>query len=127
MGSNHGSATGSRVAPSGSRVRAPTPVGAVGDLTPPLLLLRRLHVPRAAVIMVVSFAFSIIFALGWILSQQATGLAENFPRYQHALSDKIATLRNSTTSSGFFEKASNALKGLQDELSPPRAAEAEVV
>ncbi len=97
-------------------------------LTPPLILLRRLHVPRVlSVVLVVSLAFSIIFALGWILSRQATDLAENFPRYQHALSDKIATLRNSTTSSGFIEKASDALKGLQKDLSPPPAAESEVV
>jgi predicted PurR-regulated permease PerM len=95
-------------------------------LTPPLLLLRRLHVPRVlAVILVVSFAFAIIFALGWILSRQATDLAENFPRYQQTLSGKIATMRNSTLSSGFFEKATNALKGLQNDLSPPPSAPSE--
>ena len=49
-------------------------------LTPLLLLLRRIKVSRGlAVMIVVTFAFSIIFALGWMLSQQATELAENLP------------------------------------------------
>jgi len=89
-------------------------------LTPLLLLLRRVKVPRAlAVIIVVTFAFSIIFALGWMLSQQATDLAENLPRYQHALAEKIGALRKSAESSGTFDKASDALKGLERELSRP--------
>ena len=89
-------------------------------LTPLLLLLRRLKLPRAlAVIIVVTFAFCIIFALGWMLSRQATDLAENFPRYQHALSEKIGALRKSAESSTTFNKASDALKGLEQELANP--------
>ena len=65
---------------------------------------------------VVTFAFSIIFALGWMLSQQATELAENLPRYQHALADKIGRLRKSAESSATFDKASSALTGLEKEL-----------
>ena len=89
-------------------------------LTPLLLLLRRVKLPRVlAVIIVVSFAFCIIFALGWMLSRQATDLAENFPRYQHALSEKIGSLRESAESSTTFDKASNALKGLEQDLANP--------
>ena len=40
-------------------------------LTPLLLLLRKIKVPRVlAVIIVVTLAFAIIFGLGWIMSQQ---------------------------------------------------------
>lgn len=88
-------------------------------LTPPLLFLRKLHVPRVlSVVIVVTAAFSIIFFLGWILSQQANDLAENLPRYQHALTDKIGKLRESTRSTRIFEKIGNAINTLQ-ELNPP--------
>jgi predicted PurR-regulated permease PerM len=45
-------------------------------LTPALLFLRRLKVPRVVgVAIVVVFAFALIFGLGWLMSQQATQLA----------------------------------------------------
>jgi predicted PurR-regulated permease PerM len=44
-------------------------------LTPALLFLRRLKLPRViGVTIVVAFAFAVIFALGWLMSQQATQL-----------------------------------------------------
>ena len=50
-------------------------------LTPALLFLRRLKVPQViGVAIVVAFAFAVIFALGWLMSQQATQLAEAIPR-----------------------------------------------
>ena len=49
-------------------------------LTPALLFLRRLKVPRViGVAIVVAFAFAVIFALGWLMSQQATQLAGGYP------------------------------------------------
>ena len=58
-------------------------------LTPALLFLRRLKVPRVlGVTIVVASAFALIFALGWLMSQQATQLAEDLPRYQHVLADQ---------------------------------------
>ena len=64
-------------------------------LTPALLFLRRLKVPRViGVAIVVASTFAVIFALGWLMSQQATQLAEALPRYQHILADKIAALRH---------------------------------
>ena len=54
-------------------------------LTPALLFLRRLKVPRViGVTIVVASAFAVIFALGWLISLQATQLAEALPRYQHS-------------------------------------------
>jgi predicted PurR-regulated permease PerM len=83
-------------------------------LTPLLLFLRKLKVPRVlAVVIVVTFAFSIIFALGWVLSQQGKELAENLPRYQQALSEKIASLRQSAKSSGLIKKGTEALHSLE--------------
>jgi predicted PurR-regulated permease PerM len=89
-------------------------------LTPALLFLRRLKVPRViGVAIVAASAFALIFALGWLMSQQATQLAEALPRYQHVLADKIASLRKSATASPVFEKAADAIKGLGRELANP--------
>ncbi|HXE03233.1 MAG TPA: AI-2E family transporter, partial [Methyloceanibacter sp.] len=86
-------------------------------LTPLLLLLRKIKVPRVlAVIIVVTLAFAIIFCLGWMMSQQASQLAGDLPRYQRVLAEKIATLRKSAASSTTLEKAAGALKGIEDEL-----------
>ena len=60
-------------------------------LTPALLFLRRLKIPRVVgVAIVVAFAFALIFSLGWTMSKQATQLAEDLPRYQHVLAEKSA-------------------------------------
>ena len=81
-------------------------------LTPLLLLLRKIKVPRVpAVIIVVTLAFAIIFALGWMLSHQVAQLASDLPRYQHVLAGKISALRKSAESSGTFDNIAGALKG----------------
>jgi predicted PurR-regulated permease PerM len=91
-------------------------------LTPLLLLLRKVKVPRLlAVIIVVTFTFAIIFGLGWMMSQQASQLAGDLPRYQHVLAEKIAALRKSASSSTTLEKAAGALKGIEDELNQSSA------
>ena len=91
-------------------------------LTPLLLLVRKVKVPRVlAVIIVVTLAFAIIFGLGWMMSQQASQLAGDLPRYQHVLAEKIATLRKSAASSSTLEKAAGALKGIEDELNQSSA------
>ena len=89
-------------------------------LTPALLFLRRLKVPRVVgVAIVVVFAFALIFGLGWLMSQQATQLAGDLPRYQHVLAEKISALRKSATGSPALEKATEAIKDLERELSNP--------
>jgi len=91
-------------------------------LTPLLLLLRKVKVPRVlAVVIVVTLAFAIIFGLGWMMSQQASQLAGDLPRYQHVLAEKIATLRKSASSSTTLEKAAGALKGIENELNQSSA------
>ena len=89
-------------------------------LTPALLFLRRLKVPRVVgVAIVVAFAFAVIFGLGWLMSQQATQLAGDLPRYQHVLAEKISALRKSAAGSPALEKATEAVKGLERELANP--------
>ena len=66
-------------------------------LTPPLLLLQRIKVPRVlAVVVVVAIAFSILGGLGWLVSREATKLAADLPNYRFTLSQKIRLLRETT-------------------------------
>ena len=90
-------------------------------LTPALLFLRRLKIPRViGVAIVVAFAFALIFSLGWTMSKQATQLAEDLPRHQHVLAEKISAIRKSATGSPALEKATEAIKGLERELANPK-------
>lgn len=91
-------------------------------LTPPLLLLRRLKVPRVlAVGIVVAIAFGFIFALGWMMSREATKLAGDLPNYSATLSQKIESLRDSTKESQVLKKAGEVLTDLQRQLNQPSA------
>ena len=90
-------------------------------LTPPLLLLRRIKVPRVvAVGIVVLAAFAVLFALGWLLSREATQLAADLPSYRYALSQKIKSLRVSTPRSPTLERAGEVLSQLEKELATPK-------
>ena len=89
-------------------------------LTPPLLLLRRIKLPRVvAVSIVVGAAFAIILALGWLISREVTQLASNLLSYQYTLSEKIKSLRESMPRSPTMERAGEALSELQKELARP--------
>lgn len=89
-------------------------------LTPPLLLLRRIKVPRVlAVAIVVATAFAIIGGLGWLISREATKLAADLPSYRLTLSEKIQAFRASTSESKVLEKAGDVLSDLQAELDQP--------
>ena len=89
-------------------------------LTPPLLSLRKLKVPRVlAVGLVVATAFGIIFALGWMMSREATNLAADLPNYRATLSEKIQMFRESTSESQVLKKAGEVLSDLQQQLSAP--------
>jgi predicted PurR-regulated permease PerM len=89
-------------------------------LTPPLLMLRRIKVPRVlAVGIVVSAAFLVIFVFGWLLSGQVTQLAGDLPKYQTVLTKKIGDLSNALTGAPFIKKAATALEQLEQTLSNP--------
>lgn len=91
-------------------------------LTPPLLVLQRIKVPRvAAVIIVVAVAFSILGGLGWLISHEATKLAGNLPSYRATLSEKVETLRETTAESQVLRKAGDVLTGLESQLERPAA------
>ena len=86
-------------------------------LTPPLLLLRKIKVPRVlAVGIVVAVAFGFIFALGWMMSREATKLAADLPNYQrHAVGEDQVAARQ-------HERVAGAEKGGRRADRPAAAA-----
>ncbi len=93
-------------------------------LAPPVRVLRRLGLPNSpSVILVVMLTFALIFGVGAVITQQVTGLAQELPRYQLTLKDKIKALKLAAADSGgAIERASATLKDLQKELEKPDEA-----
>ena len=90
-------------------------------LAPLVVLLQRLYVPRiAAVLLVVLFAFTALFALGGLMVSQVNQLASDLPRYQSTLREKIQTLQGAATGTGTLERASEVLQSLGKELDRPK-------
>ena len=90
-------------------------------LAPLVGLLQRIRVPRGlAVVSVVIIAFALIFAMGSLLATQLTQLAEDLPRYQSTISEKIQSFRETTAGRGTLERASGMLKDLSKELDKPK-------
>src|ERR1700681_2815948 len=92
-------------------------------LAPLVGILQRIRVPRGlAVVSLVIFAFSLIFAMGSLLATQLTQLAGDLPRYQSTITEKIQSFRETTAGRGTLERASGMLKDLGKELDKPRDA-----
>jgi predicted PurR-regulated permease PerM len=90
-------------------------------LGPPVLLLRRWHINRApAVIAVVVLAFALIASVGAVIGSQFAHLAENLPGYQTNITEKIQSLRDSTTSSGIVGRTATMLSNLGNEMTKSR-------
>ncbi|MBR0951995.1 AI-2E family transporter [Bradyrhizobium canariense] len=90
-------------------------------LAPPVLILQRIHVPRGlAVVSVALLAFAFIFAMGSLLATQLTQLAEDLPRYQSTISEKIQSFRDTRAGRGTLERASDMLKDLSKEIDRPK-------
>jgi predicted PurR-regulated permease PerM len=90
-------------------------------LAPLVGLLQRMRVPRGlAVVGVVILAFGLIFATGSLLATQLTQLAEDLPRYQTTITEKIQSFRQTTAGRGTLERASGMLKDLSKELDKPK-------
>ncbi len=88
-------------------------------LTPAMLLLRRLRVPKiAAVIIVVAVLLGASVSLGSVITSQATSLIADLPTYEQTLRDKLASLRRAGLASRTMDRAGETLKNLESELQP---------
>ncbi len=98
-------------------------------LAPAVSWLRRLRVPRfPAVLGVVLLAFLGIFVFGAVVAGQVSQLADNLPRYQYNIQDKIRSFRSSAAEGGVVTRASEMLRQLSEEIEgddPPAATAGE--
>ncbi|MBK1657087.1 AI-2E family transporter [Paracraurococcus ruber] len=79
-------------------------------LAPIARWLRRIHVPRAASVLVaVVFAGAVICGMGLLIGTQATSLAENLPSYQAAISKKLSGLQ---ASGGLLDRITGTLQDM---------------
>lgn len=86
-------------------------------LGPLVMLLRRWHCGRVpSVVAVVVMAFLVAFGVGTLIGSQLTQLAEELPRYQTNITEKIHWLQEAATGSGVFGRASVMLKDLGAEI-----------
>jgi predicted PurR-regulated permease PerM len=90
-------------------------------LGPAVLLLRRWHINRVlAVISVVVVAFAVILGVGAVIGTQLARLAENLPGYHANITEKIHSLRDTTTSTGVVGRTATMLSDLGSEITKPR-------
>ena len=86
-------------------------------LAPVVVLLRRWRVGRVlSVVLSVLLAVAILATLGGVLTRQVTRLADELPRYEFTIRDKVQRLQGALSRSGVVENASTVLKGVNKEL-----------
>jgi predicted PurR-regulated permease PerM/CheY-like chemotaxis protein len=93
-------------------------------LSPIVKRLQRWRFPRVvAVVVTVVLAFSVLAALGWLLTSQVTTLANDLPQYRHNLTRKVRELRR-VGKSDSLQKAQSTVKEVIGELQKDGSAPA---
>ena len=86
-------------------------------LSPIVTLLRRLRLPKApAVLIVVAIALALVGGFAWLLVSQLTNLAQDLPKYEYNLRQKIRLIRADTTGGGVLEQTADVLRHVQEEI-----------
>jgi AI-2E family transporter len=92
-------------------------------LSPLVRALQRLNLPRSmAVLAAACVATAIALSLATMVMIEVNQLANDLPRYQSTLGEKIHNLRNTIGRVGVLKNASSLLKDLDKELKSPDAA-----
>jgi predicted PurR-regulated permease PerM len=75
-------------------------------LAPLVTILRRYHLPRVpAIIATVLIAFFVLLGILAMVGGQVVTFADNLPKYQYTIQDKIRSLKSSAPGGGIFERA----------------------
>ena len=91
-------------------------------LAPLVKFLQRWHLPRpVAVLSTVAVALAVALSLATMVMVQVKQLADDLPRYQTTLSDKVHNFRDVLGSASLFQNASGLLRDLGKELEVPEA------
>jgi len=89
-------------------------------LAPGITRLRRWQVGRVtSVLVMVAFAFLVIFSLGALIAQQVTILGENLPQYEYTIRSKLRSVQETAAGTGMVERASDLLRDLRSEIKEP--------
>ncbi|MEW6256824.1 MAG: AI-2E family transporter [Pseudomonadota bacterium] len=92
-------------------------------LSPVILVLRRIRVPRTlAVVLVVLVALFGILSLTTLVALQVADLASELPRYTQTIREKVRTLKGATEGTGTWDRLSAMVEDLGSELQPAPAA-----
>jgi predicted PurR-regulated permease PerM len=95
-------------------------------LSPVIRQLRKLGLGKApSVIASVVMALGVMVMLSLVMAQQVTNLAEELPRYEANLREKIRTIKSYTLASGALERASDTLEDLKGELNKTEPSKAD--
>ncbi len=86
-------------------------------LAPGVRWLHRWHIGRVtSVLVMVAFAFIVIFGLGAMFGSQVASLGENLPRYEWNVRNKIHSLKEWGAEIGVIERVSDILRNLNKEI-----------
>ncbi|MGH7824790.1 MAG: AI-2E family transporter [Candidatus Binatia bacterium] len=90
-------------------------------LTPVVNGLERIGLRRIpSVILVVVLTFSLLIAVGWIITSQVTTLAAELPQYERNIKQKIADVR-AAGKGGTLEKVQETVEEIKGEIQKPDA------
>src|SRR5215471_1062467 len=101
-------------------------------LAPLVGWLRRIGMGRALSVMIAaSLSVAVMIAVGFFIASKTVELADELPRYQSTLIEKVQSLRGTTLETGAVERVFSLLKNLREQVSgtgkapapAPRAAE----
>jgi len=101
-------------------------------LAPLVGWLRRIGTGRALSVMIAaSLSVAVMIAVGFFIASKTVELADELPRYQSTLIEKVQSLRGTTLETGAVERVFSLLKNLREQVSgtgrapapPPRTAE----
>ena len=86
-------------------------------LAPLVTILRRYHLPRVpAIIATVLIAFFVVLGILAMVGGQVVTFADNLPKYQYTIQDKIRSLKSSAPGGGIFERALVVFQALGREI-----------
>lgn len=90
-------------------------------LAPLVRLFRRWHAGRiGGVLAAVVLAFLVIFGLSAVITRQIAQLADNLPRYQTTISEKIQFLQGAAGRPGIVNRLADLLGNLRQQIAQPQ-------
>lgn len=86
-------------------------------LAPLITVLRRRGLPRIpAVLSVVTLAFFVIFAFGFVVAGQVSELGGSLPRYEANIREKVRSLQSNPAGGGLIDRAAEVLRDLRKDI-----------